>query len=969
MRKGIKLLSILLVVTTIVSCISLVACDNTKDNNKYNPADDISNYQSLDYDSSYQTGYNRNLFYTNEVIQGGADPDILDDTARSGYYYLFSTGMLVSRSKNLVDWEELPLALVPTSEEENKIMYTHVWAPEVIYDEDMDKYVMFFSATSTTDTSYKAKKGVVDGEAYCLMHVAVADKAEGPYKLVDFFDAESCGEERVRSYNTKSGIVLTEEQVASNEYAWVKEGDTYYQAAFPHYFTGSLLFSPEDLYILLQSYGDLTLSARNGIYVQDSIDPHPFVDPKTGDKYLYFTLNTLQKMIVVKMIDWLTPDFSNAAIIMSKGYYTVADWQSGKSQDVPYDTIGVNEGPHVLYHEDANGKGLYYLTYSMNSYLDSSYQVGIAIAENVLGPYRKLTEEEGALFLCSSTTDSYTISGAGHHSFVTVGDQEFVFYHRHTDSTAVGSARYCALDEYTWITVKDINGNDLDVPYTNGPTDSLQPIPEALGDYRNIADEADVSVSDDDVDESLVTDGLLSVHKSANSTFMEYVREAEITQKTTFTFKYDTALTARAIMVYNSVNTWSLFKKIDLIELVGEDGSVKTIHDVQYSLEHYAELGGENNDIVLYVNSGSAAIVEFYDTKVKEIRITISVPEDQDYAGISEIKILGKDGEPTYVGDGEYTYTNPTKAVAEADEGIVMDGEFDEQQWKDAKWVKVQDKITDKQYADIQFAMWYGEKGIYFGVIVEETGAHIYYSPSRDSFLNSCIELYMGVATTPTDKLKNLEIDFHPNGNVASRLTYMSGLQRFYLPSEYMPINASKVLGGEINSLESYGYQLEVLIPWEYLKQAGYDIDNKDDLVIGFNPVHIWSFNETGADLSFDRYWSMWATDYINAQWEVASSWFLCDKDGIKAYDCNVEVQGDVKVKVSGLTTETGLVFENNTASLTLKVVNNTKDAIKSITINGQEYDLSKIAWDGSNGTMLLSDVKEDLNIVITTEK
>lgn len=962
MNRVKKTLIVLLAVILAISCVIFVACDQEKSN-------EISNYQSLDYDSSYQTGYNRNLFYTNEYIQGGADPDVLDDTQRSGYYYVYYTGMQVARSKNLVDWEELPLALVPETEKENKIMNSHQWAPEVIYDEDLGKYVMFYSTTSTTDTSYKTGKGVVSGKAYCLMHVALADKAEGPYKMVDFFDADSCGEGRVRSYNTTSGIVLTEEQVASNEYAWVKSGDTYYQAAFPHYFAGSLLFSPEDLYKFLQSYGDLTLSARDGIYVQDSIDPHPFVDPKTGDKYLYFTLNTLQKMVVVKMTDWLTPDFSNAKIIMAKGYYTVEDWQNGKSKEVPYESDGVNEGPHVLYHEDINGKGLYYLTYSMNNYTDSSYQVGIAVAENVLGPYRKLREEEGALFLCSSSTDSYTISGAGHHSFVTVGDQEFVLYHRHKDSTAVGSARYCALDEYKWITVKDINGNDMDVPYTNGPTDSLQPIPEALSDYRNIADEAEVSVSDDEADVSFLIDGLLSVHKSANGTFMEYIRETEISQTSTITFKWDEALTARAIMVYNSANTWALFNKIDLIELVAEDGSVKTIHDVQYNLEHYAELGGENNDIVLYVNSGSAAIVEFYDTKVKEIRLTISVPEHQDYVGISEIKILGKDGEPTYVGDGEYTYTNPTKAVAEVDEGIVMDGEFDEQQWKDARWIKVQDKITDSQYADIQFTMWYGEKGVYFGAIVEETGTNIYYSPNRDSFLNSCIELYMGIEVMPTDKLKNLEIDLHPNGTVSPRLYYVSGLQRYYQPSEIMPICVGKTLGGEINTLDCYGYQLETMIPWEYLEEAGYDVDNKDKLVIGLDPVHIWSYNETGTDLTNDRTWSQWSSDYINVQWEVASSWFLCDKDGMKAYHCNVEVQGDVNVIVEGQPMDTGYLFENNNTELKLNVVNYPKDVIKSITINGKEYDLSKIIWNGSTGILKLNNISVDLDIVIVTEK
>ena len=53
--------------------------------------------------------YNTALFYDNEVQQGFPDPQVLDDTARSGYYYLYGTssGFFTMRSKNLTEWENV----------------------------------------------------------------------------------------------------------------------------------------------------------------------------------------------------------------------------------------------------------------------------------------------------------------------------------------------------------------------------------------------------------------------------------------------------------------------------------------------------------------------------------------------------------------------------------------------------------------------------------------------------------------------------------------------------------------------------------------------------------------------------------------------------------------------------------------------------------------------------------------------
>lgn len=950
-----KLFALLLAICMLLCCFSFVACNNT-DSSK-----DISNYQGFSNDEFGNLLYNKNLFYTNSIIQGGADPDVFDDTSRSGYYYLYVTEA-IWRSKNLTDWEEVGKIFNPTVQEEKDVLHEWRWAPEVVYDEDMQKYVMFFSSTAKEDKSIETGKGITSGNGYCILHVATSDVPQGPFQIVNFKDKYNL--------NTTAGIELTQEQVDSNEYAWVKEGDKYYQAAFTQYFADYALLNPEEMYKMLQPYGNLTNACRNGWFPRDTIDPHPFVDPVTGNKYLHCTLGKAHAMMVVKMTDWLTPDFSEAAITIVQNYYTVEDAQNNSSDHVTYETQNVNEGPHVLYHEDKNGKGLYYLTYSMNAFTASIYQVGTAVAESPIGPFRKLHEEEGALMLCSSNTDSTTISGAGHHSFITVGDQNFIVYHRHNDYEVGGDARYTAIDEYKWLTVKDIYGNDMDIPYTNGPTDSLQPLPEAHSDYRNVADEATVSANKKDVDTQYLNDGLLAVYKSGNETFSNYIKETEITQKTTFSFKFGTPLTARAVMVYNSVEEEYVFTNIDLIELVGTDGSVKTIHNVKFDTERYCDYGGEEGNTLWYCRSGTAAFAEFYDTKVKEVRVTMSVPQGQDAVRISEIRILGKNGEPTYVGEGDYSFTNQRPIIADVDEGMTLDGDFSEEKWSQVKWLKAQDYQSETQYADIEFTMWYGQNGVFFGMIVKETGANIYHNPLRTSYYNSCIEMYMGPADAPANANTIFEFDFCCDSSVTPRLyNDFSGLERFVVEGKYMPVSVAKPLGGAINTPECYGYQIEAMFPYEYLRRAGYDVDNIDDLVLAINPVHIWSFNYDGTDLSKDRLWSDWAQQYISAGWLNPSTWFKFGKDGLLAHDYNVSIEGPVTVRVSGSTSKLGVVLHEGTASITLKVVNASKNAIKSITVNGKEFDLSSISWSGSSGTFYIYNVTEDIDIVVTTQK
>lgn len=557
--------------------------------------------------------YNTKLFYSNDKKTGVADPFILDNTKEDGYYYLYGTqgDCCCYRSKNMMDWEMLGNALDRNASSEiSRVLSADIWAAEVVYDSDTELYYMFLSATPEEDTEVQ---GAEAGTGRYLLFVATSKYPDKDFKLVDFTDATSCGEENVRKYDT-----------------------TTYQETYPDYYAKYLLLDPASHAAFCKA--DKTYASRGG-YIS-AIDPHPFVD-ENGDKYLFWAdMEGVNRMCGIKMENWLTPDWDTAAFVAWANYYTQEDYEASKTdstvETVPYEQTSndCNEGTAVIEH---NGK--YYMTYSSGKYQDNTYQVNQAVADSPLGPYRKLTAEEGAVLLSADMIGNRMVTGTGHHSFVTVGEQLYIVYHRHDDVYRQGNARQSAIDEVKWITIKDKDGNDLDVMYINGATNTVQPKIEAYSDYKNIADEATVSGSED---ASYLKDGLLSIQKNGNASFMQYIKETTISKTTTFTFDFTSARTIGAVMVYDSKMEATAFKNIAKMEFVCiEDGNevIRTIENIRLDSEYYEM---DESGSITYIAPGAAVYAEIDNWNVKTVKVTVEVPEGQDAVGISEIKILGK---------------------------------------------------------------------------------------------------------------------------------------------------------------------------------------------------------------------------------------------------------------------------------------------------------------------------------------
>ncbi len=238
MKKG--KWAIMLACAMFASTAVLTAC-GVEDETQY----EIANYQGQLEAGQTKSDYNKALFYRNDKKADGADPFVLDNTARDGYYYMYTTaGSFYSyRSKNLSDWEMVGNALDNlhygangTTSLARRLTSDALWAPEVVYDAEADNgegaYYLFFSATPEKDDSVVSGGGAIACQPYYQPYVAVSKYPDRGFRFVDFKDANSCGQENLHTYNEQPGIEKD-------------DGSGDYEDAFTDYFARYIFLEPE----------------------------------------------------------------------------------------------------------------------------------------------------------------------------------------------------------------------------------------------------------------------------------------------------------------------------------------------------------------------------------------------------------------------------------------------------------------------------------------------------------------------------------------------------------------------------------------------------------------------------------------------------------------------------------------------------------------------------------------------------
>ena len=595
-----KIISLLMVAVMLISILcATVSCDLFGDSTVPGEFSYLT-YEEETYDDY---SYNKSLYYLNELNFPIADPTVIfvEEGEEKGYFYAYGTSDLI-QCHGFQCWRSKDMTnweYVGVAFEPD---FSDTWAYNNYWAPEVlyddGVYYLFYSAQN-----WKA------GHNF-YMSVAVSTNPYGPFECLD-------------------GSVNLDGEVLSG-------GQPVYD------------FST-------------CLPGREGI-VNNTIDIHPFIDPVTGEKYMYFSAfqvwggRSYQEIYGVKMKDWFTPDYSTLTQITSIFNTTVEDFrdemaggqiQFGDIDEGQDEMATVNEGPFVYYYE-----GNYYMTFSVYPYTSPNYQVRQAIATSPLGDYTKVAVEDGGTLLYTEG-DWENLSSAGHHCFVKCGDQLMIAYHTFLDRATIQNGRALAVDEVKFVE----NDKGQLVMHTNGPTYSFQPLPAEVSGYENLAPKATVTASHtaEGSDVKYLVDGAYKVHKSDLVKEYQTVTVTEKTQ-TTINFKFDDWVNVRSLLLYNSFYYDLSVPAISSVKLNYKTAKGSDWVEAKSVKFNYTW----NSDSRSTMYPGGAIILEFDEISVQEIELVITLSEAVPNIAIGEIMIMGREKSPAPVTAFEpYSYENP----------------------------------------------------------------------------------------------------------------------------------------------------------------------------------------------------------------------------------------------------------------------------------------------------------------------
>ncbi len=543
-------------------------------------------YITYENDTYDDYSYNKNLYYLNELNFPVADPTVIfvEEGEEKGYFYAYGTSDLI-QCHGFQCWRSKDMTnweYVGVAFEPD---FSESWSINNHWAPEVlyddGVYYIFYSAQNIH----------AGGRHY--MSVAVSTTPYGPFECLD---------------DTKNldGKTLSKSQ--------------------PVYDFSSILPN------------------REGIN-NHTIDIHPFIDPVTGDKYLYFSAfqdwgrRAYQEIYGVKMKDWFTPDYSTLTQLTSIFNSTVTDLkdemagggvQFGDTDEGQNEQATVNEGPFVYYYD-----GTYYMTYSVYPYTSPNYQVRQALATSPLGDYTKVAPEDGGTLLYTES-DWENLASAGHHCFIKCGDQLMIAYHTFLDRATIQNGRALAVDEVKFVK----NDKGQTVMHTNGPTYSYQPLPEAVSGYKNLAPLATVTASHvaADSDVKYLTDGVYKVHKTDLVNEFKTQTVSSLT-KTTINFKFDDWKNVRSLLIYNSLDYNLSVPSINSIKLKYKTSDGYAWAEAKNVRFNYSW----NSDSRSTMYPGGAIMLEFEEMPVMEIEISINLSANLPDVAIGEIMIMGRE--------------------------------------------------------------------------------------------------------------------------------------------------------------------------------------------------------------------------------------------------------------------------------------------------------------------------------------
>lgn len=363
----------------------------------------------------------------------------------------------------------------------------------------------------------------------------------------------------------------------------------------------------------------------------DVLDITVFVDDDE-QMYMYYSVacNENQHIVGVKMnspyeVDWSTYKkiVEPGALNSSNTILKPLTWEMFR------EGLPIAEAPYMIKSE-----GKYYMTYSVNGCWNKYYNVCYAVSDSPLGNFDKPYKNGGTwtnllLGYPGTNISSSNVykqwagfaSGTAHHCFFNMGDQIMIGYHAHQnrDSNKGYTRRYFAFDYVHF----DENG----VPFCNGPTNSVQPLPEEMSGYKNIAPLAEV-LSQNVTNANAINDNYIVDCYNLNGE-----AEKEVSFGGGYAFielKFDKTYEIGGIALYNSAYYDKALMEIEYIDF----GNGNVVNYPQFCYDQYI------NEDTEFIFPTSAFTIEFLNTfDADHVVICVKASEA---ASLNEIVVLGK---------------------------------------------------------------------------------------------------------------------------------------------------------------------------------------------------------------------------------------------------------------------------------------------------------------------------------------
>ena len=421
------------------------------------------------------------------------------------------------------------------------------------------------------------------------------------------------------------------------------------------------LYCFDDLYYMYYSANDRSGIRRNSVVVADNpLGPYKAIQNNTvnglaepvfldknssfgvldatvftdddGEMYMYYSVscNENQHIVGVKLNSPYEADWSTYKKIVEPGALNSSNTiLKPMTWEMFREGLPIAEAPFVIKSE-----GKYYMTYSVNGCWNKYYNVCYAVSDSPLGNFEKPYEAgvtwsnlflgyPGTNIASSSVYKQWSgfASGTAHHCFFYVGDQLMIGYHAHQNrnSNSGYTKRYFAFDYVHF----DENGK----PFANGPTVSIQPLPEEISGYKNIASSASVR-SDNVTNPEAINDNYIVDCYNIKG---EEAKEVILGEGYSFIeLKFDKEYEIGGIAIYNSAFFGKLVSEIEYIDF----GNGNAILYPQFCYDRYV------NDETEFVFPNSAFTVEIVNT-FRADHVVICVKTEQA-AALNEIVILGR---------------------------------------------------------------------------------------------------------------------------------------------------------------------------------------------------------------------------------------------------------------------------------------------------------------------------------------